>query len=181
MEEEEEEGGGRRSPSKESAGKLSKRSDDTLWSEAEDPDEDDLEETTGGESKQKTLFDKLERFITRRFGKKGSETRAVVAVEEVVQHTSDTDFWVVVDGKVFDLGPFLRGEARHPGGKSILTRQLQLGGQEAGERFVRWHHPSGNTVRKAPDYFVGDLAGALPGAARGGGGGGSGKRCCAVC
>lgn len=139
--------------------KNSARSDDTLWEEAEGAEEDDQIETTVGESKQDTLFTKLEQFVSAKFGKKGASTRPTVHIDTVAEHQSDEDFWCIIDGKVFDLGPFLRGEAKHPGGKSILTRQLSLGGQDANERFVRWHHPAGNTVRRAPEYFIGDLEG----------------------
>mmetsp|Transcript_31350 Transcript_31350/g.80598 ORF Transcript_31350/g.80598 Transcript_31350/m.80598 type:complete len:203 (-) Transcript_31350:90-698(-) len=142
--------------------KHSHRSDDTVWESAEGKDEDDLIENTVGQSKQDTLFIKLEHFVSKQFGKKGSEKRPSVTLETMEQHRSEEDFWCIIDGKVFDLGPFLRGEAKHPGGKSILTRQLGLGGQNADERFVRWHHPSGNTVRRAPDYFIGDLGGYVP-------------------
>mmetsp|Transcript_66600 Transcript_66600/g.186126 ORF Transcript_66600/g.186126 Transcript_66600/m.186126 type:complete len:181 (-) Transcript_66600:54-596(-) len=137
----------------------SARSDDTVWEEAEGADEDDQIETTVGQSKKETLFRKLEDFVSQKFGKKGARTRPSVTMDTVAEHQSDEDFWCIIDGKVFDLGPFLRGEAKHPGGKSILTRQLSLGGQDADERFVRWHHPSGNTVRRAPEYFIGDLEG----------------------
>mmetsp|Transcript_25821 Transcript_25821/g.51755 ORF Transcript_25821/g.51755 Transcript_25821/m.51755 type:complete len:183 (+) Transcript_25821:91-639(+) len=150
----------------------SARSDDTVWEEAEGADEDDQVETTVGQSKKETLFRKLEQFITEKFGKKGDPTRPTVHVNTVAEHKSEEDFWCIIDGKVFDLGPFLRGEAKHPGGKSILTRQLSLGGQDADERFVRWHHPSGNTVRRAPLYFIGDLEGALPTPAK--------KCCCSI-
>mmetsp|Transcript_118087 Transcript_118087/g.341418 ORF Transcript_118087/g.341418 Transcript_118087/m.341418 type:complete len:195 (+) Transcript_118087:34-618(+) len=138
----------------------SARSDDTVWEEAEGAEEDDQIETTVGQSKQETLFIKLEHFIAQKFGKKGASTRPRVHMDAVAQHQSDEDFWCIIDGKVFDLGPFLRGEAKHPGGRSILTRQLSMGGQDADERFVRWHHPSGNTCRRAPEYFIGDLDGA---------------------
>lgn len=138
------------------------RSDDTVWEAAEGANEDDLVETTVGQSKNDSLFARLEHFVAKRFGAKGSTSRPKVPVEALAKHRSEEDFWCVIDGKVFDLGPFLRGEAKHPGGKSILTRQLSLGGQDAAERFVRWHNPSGNTVRRAPDFFVGDLDGELP-------------------
>lgn len=143
-----------------------------IWEDAEGKEEDDLVESTVGQTKQETLFLRMEYFITKKFGKRGG--RVTVTLETVQQHQSDSDFWCIVDGKVFDLGPFLRGEAKHPGGKSILTRQLSLGGQDADERFVRWHHPSGNTVRRAPDYFVGDLEGWVPQVKK------QGLRCCSV-
>eukprot|EP00811_Abedinium_folium_P007200 NODE_16642_length_984_cov_7.200700.p1 GENE.NODE_16642_length_984_cov_7.200700~~NODE_16642_length_984_cov_7.200700.p1 ORF type:complete len:228 (-),score=47.45 NODE_16642_length_984_cov_7.200700:222-905(-) len=139
-----------------------RRSDDTVWDEAEGAAEDDQVADTNAETKEETLMRKLELFLTERYGPAGSATRPTVAVADVLQHTSLEDFWCVLQDKVFDLGPFLRGDAKHPGGKSILARQLEKGGQEALERFVRWHNPSGNTVRRAPDYFIGDLQGEMP-------------------
>mmetsp|Transcript_34453 Transcript_34453/g.82651 ORF Transcript_34453/g.82651 Transcript_34453/m.82651 type:complete len:197 (+) Transcript_34453:104-694(+) len=134
-------------------------STDTLWEKAEGADEDDLEETTRG-TKEETVFRKLHRFVNKRWGAKG--TRPTVTMEEVQKHASPEDFWTVINGMVFDLGPFLRDEAKHPGGKNILLRQLELTGSDAGARFVRWHNAAGNAVRRAPDHFVGDLLGWKP-------------------
>jgi len=133
-------------------------STDTLWEEAQGAEEDDQEETSPG-TKEETLFRKLNHFVSKKFGPKGTELRPSIRKEEMEKHKTSEDFWVVIDGMVFDLGPFLRGEAKHSGGRKILMRQLELSGTEAGERFVRWHNPAGNAIRQAPDFFVGDLEG----------------------
>lgn len=41
------------------------------------------------------------------------------SVEEVQQHNSEKDFWIIHRGKVYDISEFLE---RHPGGKDILLR-----------------------------------------------------------
>lgn len=133
-------------------------STDTQWEKAEGAEEDDKEETTRG-TKEETVFRKLNHFVAKKWGAKGADTRASVTLEEVQKHNSPEDFWVVIDGMVFDVGPFLRDEAKHPGGKNILLRQLEMTGMDAGDRFVRWHNAAGNAVRRAPDNFVGDLLG----------------------
>lgn len=126
---------------------------DTIWEEAEGANEDDLEETTRG-TKEETVFRKLDLLVTKKWGAKGSEKRPTVTEEEMKKHTSEEDFWVMINGMVFDMGPFLREEAKHPGGTAILLRQLELSGSDAGDRFVRWHNAAGNAVRRAPKYFV---------------------------
>eukprot|EP00440_Ansanella_granifera_P056013 gb/GFBE01060712.1/.p1 GENE.gb/GFBE01060712.1/~~gb/GFBE01060712.1/.p1 ORF type:complete len:192 (+),score=67.39 gb/GFBE01060712.1/:1-576(+) len=133
-------------------------STDTLWEEAEGAEEDDKEESTPG-TKEETVLRKLNLFVTKKWGPKGSERRPTVTADDMAKHVAAEDLWVVVDGMVFDIGPFLRGEDKHPGGKKILLRQLELSGAEAGDRFVRWHNAAGNAVRRAPDKFVGDLQG----------------------
>eukprot|EP00929_Paragymnodinium_shiwhaense_P075400 TRINITY_DN38549_c0_g1_i1.p1 TRINITY_DN38549_c0_g1~~TRINITY_DN38549_c0_g1_i1.p1 ORF type:complete len:218 (-),score=66.29 TRINITY_DN38549_c0_g1_i1:189-842(-) len=151
-------------------------SGDTLREEAIGADEDDLEEATPG-PKDQQLFTKIERYLQPKFGKKGSDKRPVISLEELQKHCTAEDFWVVLDSKVFDIGPFLRGEAKHPGGKKILQRQLAVvtssdaetgveappeSRHDAETRFVKWHHPGGNAVRRTFEHFVGDLAEPLP-------------------
>eukprot|EP00434_Breviolum_minutum_P033808 symbB.v1.2.029916.t1/scaffold3323.1/size59064/2 len=131
-------------------------STDTIWETAEGAAEDDKEEETRG-TKEETVFRKLGLLVAKKWGAKGSEKRPTVTAEELQKHTSEEDFWVMINGMVFDIGPFLRDEAKHPGGKAIL-----LTGTDAGDRFVRWHNAAGNAVRRAPEYFVGDLLGWTP-------------------
>ncbi|CAE8720332.1 unnamed protein product, partial [Polarella glacialis] len=115
--------------------RTSRDSTDTVWEEAQGAQEDDLEEITRG-SKEETLFRKLNHFVMEKWGPKGASARPSLTAEELAKHLSAEDFWVVIDGMVFDVGPFLRGEVKHPGGKKILQRQLEQSGREAGERFV---------------------------------------------
>jgi cytochrome b involved in lipid metabolism len=39
-------------------------------------------------------------------------------MEEVMKHNSDLDSWTVIDGKVYNLSPFVK---MHPEGKAILA------------------------------------------------------------
>lgn len=96
-------------------------STDTIWETAEGADEDDLEEETRG-TKEETVFRKLGLLVAKKWGAKGSEKRPTVTQEELQKHSSEEDFWVMINGMVFDIGPFLRDEAKHPGGKAILMR-----------------------------------------------------------
>eukprot|EP00933_Yihiella_yeosuensis_P032872 TRINITY_DN26536_c1_g1_i1.p1 TRINITY_DN26536_c1_g1~~TRINITY_DN26536_c1_g1_i1.p1 ORF type:complete len:201 (-),score=35.97 TRINITY_DN26536_c1_g1_i1:72-617(-) len=143
--------------------KVSGDSGDTLWEEAEGAVQDDLEDTTVGFSKEQTLFRKLNHFVTQKHGPRGDNPkRRVVSAEELARHSLPEDLWVCLDGMIFDVGPFLRGEAKHPGGKSIFLKQLEEAGNDAREKYVRWHNPGGNGVRRAPDHYVGDLEGYVP-------------------
>mmetsp|Transcript_65764 Transcript_65764/g.157158 ORF Transcript_65764/g.157158 Transcript_65764/m.157158 type:complete len:201 (-) Transcript_65764:50-652(-) len=136
------------------------RSDNTIKEDAIGAEEDDEVEAQPG-SKQDHLFAKLDKYIAERFGEKGGPKRPAIPVEELMKHATPDDMWVVINNMVFDCNPFLSGEVRHPGGKSIFTRQLELSGVDANERFVRWHNPGGNGVRRAVDHFKGDLLGQL--------------------
>jgi len=172
-------------------------SDDTLFTDAEGADEDDLEEEATGPRDQQ-IFKQLNKYLDRKHGVKGSAGRRVISIDELTQHDKLDDFWIVIDNKVFNMTPYLLGENVHPGGKTILQRQLAgqeggrpglkpelvndpvRGGQIYGQtekahpksrhdaelRFVRWHNPGGNAVRRTHDFFVGDLARPLPSSMR---------------
>ena len=72
------------------------------------------------------------------------------SVEDVRKHASREDAWVVIDGKVYDVSPFVED---HPGGDSILNH---VGG-DASAGFHGPQHPDHvlETVRK---YLIGRLS-----------------------
>ncbi|XP_031564870.1 cytochrome B5-like protein [Actinia tenebrosa] len=41
----------------------------------------------------------------------------IVELEEVKQHKSEDDLWIIIDGKVYDVTPYV---TEHPGGKAIF-------------------------------------------------------------
>ena len=49
----------------------------------------------------------------------GKRKLPLFSVQEVQQHNSEKDFWIIHRGKVYDVSEFLE---RHPGGKDILLR-----------------------------------------------------------
>ena len=56
------------------------------------------------------------------------------------KHNNEDDFWVVVNGKVYDMTPFYR---KHPGGPDTI---LELAGKDATERFEQAEHTKGNKM-----------------------------------
>jgi predicted heme/steroid binding protein len=82
-------------------------------------------------------------------------------MEEVAKHTSKTDCWVVVDGKVLDVTSFL---SEHPGGELAI---LTFAGKDATEEFNMIHPP--DVIGKyAPDAIIGMVGAAAAPAASGG-------------
>lgn len=47
-------------------------------------------------------------------------------LEDVAQHNSELDCWTVVDGRVYNISPFI---AQHPGGRKIL-KAMGIDGSE---------------------------------------------------
>jgi len=56
-------------------------------------------------------------------------------LEQVAQHSTENDCWIVVDNKVYDVTKFLH---EHPGGKRIL---MKVAGQDATQQFHSLHAP----------------------------------------
>jgi predicted heme/steroid binding protein len=82
-------------------------------------------------------------------------------MDEVSKHTSKTDCWVVVAGKVLDVTNFLKD---HPGGELAI---LTFAGKDATEEFNMIHPP--DVIGKyAPDAVIGMVGAAAPAAAAGG-------------
>merc|ERR1719276_385621 len=76
-------------------------------------------------------------------------------LDEVAKHTTKTDCWVVVDGKVLDVTSFL---SEHPGGELAI---LTFAGKDATEEFNMIHPP--DVIGKyAPDVTIGSVGSAAP-------------------
>merc|ERR550532_1074207 len=68
--------------------------------------------------------------------------------DEVAKHTTKTDCWVILDGKVLNVTSFL---SEHPGGELAI---LTFAGKDATEEFNMIHPP--DVVGKyAPDAVIG--------------------------
>lgn len=63
---------------------------------------------------------------------------------------SETDCWVAVHGKVYDVTKFL---SSHPGGKKVL---LKASGTDASKQFDAFHSAS-VMVKYGPGLLVGEL------------------------
>eukprot|EP01083_Nonionella_stella_P012197 34604_1 len=72
---------------------------------------------------------------------------------DVSKHKTDTDCWVVVNGRVLDVTDFLKD---HPGGKKAI---MLFAGKDATEEFNMLHEP--DVIEKyAPEVDIGTLKGA---------------------
>merc|ERR1712228_1109461 len=72
--------------------------------------------------------------------------------EEVAKHNNAKDCWVILDGKVLNVTPFLKD---HPGGELAI---VTFAGKDATEEFNMIHPP--DVIGKyAPDVVIGMLGG----------------------
>eukprot|EP01111_Echinosteliopsis_oligospora_P005404 TRINITY_DN1871_c0_g1_i2.p1 TRINITY_DN1871_c0_g1~~TRINITY_DN1871_c0_g1_i2.p1 ORF type:complete len:332 (-),score=23.04 TRINITY_DN1871_c0_g1_i2:148-1143(-) len=79
-------------------------------------------------------------------------------MEQVKQHNREDDAWIVIEGFVHDITPFMYD---HPGGKDIMLNYL---GQDASEIFVdeKEHNHSESAFSILKRYRIGVLAGSTP-------------------
>merc|ERR1719388_626849 len=82
--------------------------------------------------------------------KKKSGGGGGITMEEVAKHTTKTDCWVVVAGRVLNVTNFL---SSHPGGELAI---ITFGGKDATEEF-NMIHPPDVIPKYAPDVDIGPL------------------------
>merc|ERR1711920_879826 len=70
------------------------------------------------------------------------------SADEVAKHTTKTDCWVILDGKVLNVTNFL---SQHPGGELAI---LTFAGKDATEEF-NMIHPPDVVPKYAPDAIIG--------------------------
>ncbi|MDD5710818.1 MAG: cytochrome b5-like heme/steroid binding domain-containing protein [Candidatus Colwellbacteria bacterium] len=82
-------------------------------------------------------------------------TTNMYSLEEVAQHGSESSCWQAINGKVYDVTPFI---SFHPGGQLILNGC----GKDATVLFEtrptnpETPHPE-SAIEKLKDYYIGDL------------------------
>lgn len=57
-----------------------------------------------------------------------SGAKKKITLEQVAEHSKPDDCWLVIDGKVYDVTPFLDN---HPGGPEIVTDHAGARGHRA--------------------------------------------------
>lgn len=89
-------------------------------------------------------------------GLKGSRPRAI-RMEEVAQHASEFDVWTVLNGRVYNLTPYLH---YHPGGIKILLTK-GVAGADCTDLFNKYHRwVNGATMLKKCEigWLASDIA-----------------------
>ena len=67
--------------------------------------------------------------------RKGAPLRRDIPVEEVRKHNKNHDGWIILRGKVYNIGPYL---AYHPGGIDIFKSVLGKDGTTLFDKYHRW-------------------------------------------
>lgn len=72
-----------------------------------------------------------------------SSKKVTISSEEIEKHNNRDDLWMVINGKVYDVTPFVD---EHPGGEEVL---VDCGGQDATTAFeVSWNILSLSIVQR---------------------------------
>lgn len=80
----------------------------------------------------------------------------MLTVAEIARHNKESDCWIIIKGKVYDVTDYLDD---HPGGVEIIT---DLAGQDSTEDFEDVGH-SEEAYDQLVDYYIGDVGGAKVG------------------
>ncbi|KAJ3060937.1 hypothetical protein HDU98_003128, partial [Podochytrium sp. JEL0797] len=72
-------------------------------------------------------------------------------IEEAARHNKESDLWVVIHGKVYDITDFV---SQHPGGKKVL---LKVAGTDASKQFDQFHS-AGVLEKLGPALLKGTIA-----------------------
>lgn len=70
--------------------------------------------------------------------------------QEIAEHNTEGDLWMIIDGKVYDCTKFID---EHPGGEEVL---VDLGGQDATGPFADIGH-SDDAIKLLEPLYIGDL------------------------
>jgi cytochrome b involved in lipid metabolism len=65
--------------------------------------------------------------------KKKFENAPRYTMEEVAMHNSELDCWTVIDGKIYNIAPFV---SQHPGGKKILKAAGKDGSDLFSKKYI---------------------------------------------
>ncbi|KXZ49260.1 hypothetical protein GPECTOR_22g853 [Gonium pectorale] len=66
-------------------------------------------------------------------GLDGASLRRDITLDEVKQHRTPEDAWMVLRGKVYNISPYLR---YHPGGAAVL---MKAAGKDGTSLFMKYH------------------------------------------
>ncbi|XP_023545611.1 cytochrome b5 [Cucurbita pepo subsp. pepo] len=75
---------------------------------------------------------------------------ALYSIEEVSQHSSNDDCWIIIDGKVYDLTSYLD---EHPGGDDVIVAAT---GRDATDDFEDAGH-SKDARELMEKFYIGEL------------------------
>ena len=75
----------------------------------------------------------------------------IITLEEVAKHNKESDLWMILYGKVYDVTPFVD---EHPGGADTL---LDCAGQDGTVEFESVGH-SDSAKNMLPKYLIGELS-----------------------
>lgn len=78
-----------------------------------------------------------------------------VTWDEVKAHSSESNLWLVLHGKVYDVSGYI---SEHPGGEEVMLEQAGLDASQAFDDIG--HSEDAKSLLK--EYYVGDITGQKP-------------------